>query len=398
MRRTYGRERFLDRVALIREHVPDCALTTDIIVGFPGETEADFARDARGRRGGRLRRRLHLHLLAAPRHRGGRVRRSDFVDHDVAVERMERLVEVVQRRARERAQRFVGRTLDVLVEGTSRHDPSRLRGRTTHNKVVNFDGLAVAGRDRRGRDQRRHEPDRSPAPSRCSREPLDIKTRHARCRRGPAITRPSAPYANICSCAGHHKRSSRTTRAASRAWGTRWSAASTLRRRWTSASTRSAPSRPSTASQPSHGSRSRGRSTRTADARHACVYCAGARHAGPAGRRPHAGDRRPPRRAIEIYGTEREGRYRRFVKTEVLAHWSTVKPAYRVTLEDGTELVASGDHRFLSRRGWKHVTGTEHGRRAAPHLTLERPPGRRRAGSPLRRSRTLTTAAATSAG
>ena len=43
MRRTYSRERFLDRVALIREHVPDCAITTDIIVGFPGETEADFA-------------------------------------------------------------------------------------------------------------------------------------------------------------------------------------------------------------------------------------------------------------------------------------------------------------------------------------------------------------------
>jgi tRNA-2-methylthio-N6-dimethylallyladenosine synthase len=58
---------------------------------------------------------------------------------------MERLVEVVQRRARERAQRFVGRTLDVLVEGASRHDPSRLRGRTTHNKVVNFDGLAAPG-------------------------------------------------------------------------------------------------------------------------------------------------------------------------------------------------------------------------------------------------------------
>ena len=63
---------------------------------------------------------------------------------------MERLVEVVQRRARERAQRFVGRTLDVLVEGPSRTDPSRLRGRTRHNKVVNFTGLADAGRDRAG--------------------------------------------------------------------------------------------------------------------------------------------------------------------------------------------------------------------------------------------------------
>ena len=61
------------------------------------------------------------------------------------VERMQRLVEAVQRRARERAQRFVGRTMDVLVEGTSRTDPSRLRGRTRHNKVVNFGGLAAAG-------------------------------------------------------------------------------------------------------------------------------------------------------------------------------------------------------------------------------------------------------------
>ena len=71
MRRTYDRERYLDRVALIREHVPDCALTTDIIVGFPGETEADFAADARRLRAGRLRRRLHLHLLAAAGDRGG---------------------------------------------------------------------------------------------------------------------------------------------------------------------------------------------------------------------------------------------------------------------------------------------------------------------------------------
>ena len=65
--------------------------------------------------------------------------------NEVAVDRMERLVEVVQRRANERAQRFVGRTLDVLVEGSSRTDPSRLRGRSAHGKVVNFSGLAQAG-------------------------------------------------------------------------------------------------------------------------------------------------------------------------------------------------------------------------------------------------------------
>jgi tRNA-2-methylthio-N6-dimethylallyladenosine synthase len=65
--------------------------------------------------------------------------------HPVKVERMERLVEVVQRRAAERSQRFVGRTLDVLVEGTSRTDETKLRGRTRHGKAVNFDGEAQPG-------------------------------------------------------------------------------------------------------------------------------------------------------------------------------------------------------------------------------------------------------------
>ncbi len=55
--------------------------------------------------------------------------------------------------------------------------------------------------------------------------------------------------------------------------------------------------------------------------------------------------------------------------TEVLAHWSTVKPAYRVTLEDGTKLITSGDHRFLTQRGWKHVTGAEQGPDQRPFLT-----------------------------
>jgi len=70
-----------------------------------------------------------------------------------------------------------------------------------------------------------------------------------------------------------------------------------------------------------------------------------------------------------IYGTVREGHYLRYTITEVLAHWSTVKPAYRVTLEDGTKLVTSGDHRFLTQRGWKHVTGAEQGPDQRPFLT-----------------------------
>ncbi|MET7878019.1 intein-containing Rv2578c family radical SAM protein [Micromonospora profundi] len=70
-----------------------------------------------------------------------------------------------------------------------------------------------------------------------------------------------------------------------------------------------------------------------------------------------------------IYGTERRGAYRRYVVTTVLDKWSTVKAAYRVTLEDGTTLIASGDHRFLSERGWKHVTGAMHGGSRRPYLT-----------------------------
>jgi DNA repair photolyase len=61
----------------------------------------------------------------------------------------------------------------------------------------------------------------------------------------------------------------------------------------------------------------------------------------------------------EIYGTQFDGKYRRLVRTQVLNHWLTLRPAFRVLLADGTELVASGDHRFLSNRGWKHVMPAE---------------------------------------
>ena len=70
-----------------------------------------------------------------------------------------------------------------------------------------------------------------------------------------------------------------------------------------------------------------------------------------------------------IYGTVWRGQYRRYVRTTVLAHWQTVKPAYLTTLEDGTSLVTSGDHRFLTDRGWKHVTGAVDGPLQRPYLT-----------------------------
>ncbi|MGH2842968.1 MAG: tRNA (N6-isopentenyl adenosine(37)-C2)-methylthiotransferase MiaB, partial [Solirubrobacteraceae bacterium] len=143
MRRTYTRERSLDRVALIREHVPDCALTTDIIVGFPGESEGDFQQTLElaelvGYDGA-------FTFIYSPRRGTEAALMEDQIPHETQVARLERLVEVIQRRAAERAQRFVGRTLEVLIEGPSRTDQTRLRGRSRHNKVVNFDGLGEPG-------------------------------------------------------------------------------------------------------------------------------------------------------------------------------------------------------------------------------------------------------------
>jgi DNA repair photolyase len=101
---------------------------------------------------------------------------------------------------------------------------------------------------------------------------------------------------------------------------------------------------------------------------HACVYCL-------EGSTPilMADGRTKPLVDVcpgdSIYGTVRDRFYRRYVITQVLDHWSTVKPAYRVALEDGTELVTSGDHRFLTLNGWKHVVGAEPGRPRRAHLT-----------------------------
>jgi tRNA-2-methylthio-N6-dimethylallyladenosine synthase len=143
MRRTYDRGRYMDRVALIREHVPDCAITTDIIVGFPGESEADFKQtmevvDEVGYDGA-------FTFVFSPRRETEAAEMDGAVPHPVKRERMERLVELVQRRMTQRGQRFVGREMEVLIEGPSRTDPTRLRGKTRHNKTVNFEGAGTAG-------------------------------------------------------------------------------------------------------------------------------------------------------------------------------------------------------------------------------------------------------------
>ena len=102
---------------------------------------------------------------------------------------------------------------------------------------------------------------------------------------------------------------------------------------------------------------------------HACAYC----QAGETPTLMADGSTKPLadiRVGDAIYGTVRSGFYRRYAITTVLAHWSTIKPAYRITLADGTQLIASGDHRFLTERGWKHVTGAEQGPLQRPFLTI----------------------------
>jgi DNA repair photolyase len=101
---------------------------------------------------------------------------------------------------------------------------------------------------------------------------------------------------------------------------------------------------------------------------HACTYCLSGETPilmADGSTRPLA-DVRP---GDAVCGTVRDGARRRCVPTTVIDHWSTVKPAYRVTLADDTQLVASGDHRFLTDRGWKHVSRTGLGSGPRPHLT-----------------------------
>jgi len=143
MRRTYNRERYMQRIDMIRKYVPDCSITTDIIVGFPGESEADFNEtleivDQVGYDSA-------FTFIFSPRRGTEAAELPDHVPHAVKQERMERLIKLVHSRSKERGERFIGRNLEVLVEGTSRTDATKLRGRSRHGSIVNFEGVSKPG-------------------------------------------------------------------------------------------------------------------------------------------------------------------------------------------------------------------------------------------------------------
>jgi tRNA-2-methylthio-N6-dimethylallyladenosine synthase len=143
MRRTYDRDRYLRLVDRLRGAIPDLALGTDIIVGFPGETDEDFEAtiDVVEEVGYDS----AFTFIYSPRQGTEAAAMPDQVRESVKHERLERLVEVVQRIAAERNAERVGRVEQVLVEGPSRTDPTLLRGRTRRNTTVNFTGPAAAG-------------------------------------------------------------------------------------------------------------------------------------------------------------------------------------------------------------------------------------------------------------
>jgi tRNA-2-methylthio-N6-dimethylallyladenosine synthase len=143
MRRTYSRERYLQLVDRLRDAIPDLALGTDIIVGFPGETDDDFREtlevvEAVGYDSAYT-------FVYSPRSGTEAAAMPDQVPDEVKRERIERLVELVQRIGQERNHGRIGLTEEVLVEGPSRTDAERLRGRTRRNTTVNFLGDAGAG-------------------------------------------------------------------------------------------------------------------------------------------------------------------------------------------------------------------------------------------------------------
>jgi tRNA-2-methylthio-N6-dimethylallyladenosine synthase len=143
MRRTYDADRYLRLVDKLRGAIPDLALGTDLIVGFPGETDEDF--DETLDMVETVRYDSAFTFIFSPRSGTEAAALPDQVPDEIKHERLERLVEVVQRIAAEQNTERIGRVEEVLVEGPSRTKPSLLRGRTRRNTTVNFAGAAEPG-------------------------------------------------------------------------------------------------------------------------------------------------------------------------------------------------------------------------------------------------------------
>jgi tRNA-2-methylthio-N6-dimethylallyladenosine synthase len=139
MRRSYRRDRYLGIVENVRAAMPDAAITTDIIVGFPGETEADFAQTVEVVRAARFASAFTFQYSKRPGTPAATM--ADQVPRNVVQERYERLVEVCEEVARAENQAFVGREVEILVaEGEGRKDDRthRLSGRARDNRLVHF--------------------------------------------------------------------------------------------------------------------------------------------------------------------------------------------------------------------------------------------------------------------
>ena len=138
MNRGYTREEYLALIAELREAVPDIALSTDLIVGFPGETDDDFAATLE-----MIERVGYDNVFAfrySPRPGTPAATMADQIPADVKAARNSRLLEVAERVAAARSRRLDGRTVEVLVDGRSKRDEHEMSGRTRCNRVVNFHG------------------------------------------------------------------------------------------------------------------------------------------------------------------------------------------------------------------------------------------------------------------
>ena len=137
MHRGYTAARYLERLAEARRIVPDLAVSTDIIVGFPGETDADFAATLEVAAAAEFDSAYTFIFSPRPGTEAAAME-ADFVDPQIAGERFQRLRVVVERSALMRSQARVGRVEEVLVEGPSKKDPAVTTGRTGQNRLVHF--------------------------------------------------------------------------------------------------------------------------------------------------------------------------------------------------------------------------------------------------------------------